>query len=189
MTALPLHMVDRDVNGNREGCGGYRAAPSWDTRFPPIEEMIAVLVPILFAASLAAGQAQACPAEPVALPAALKGWREPAAEPTLGRAFEVHGADPATVRGLAPEAVARGGMAALVPFEIRTQATYSVALSEGAWVDVVAGDKVIPSSSHRHGPACSGIHKIVDFRLHPGRYALHISAMTTPSVRVMIVRA
>jgi len=148
-----------------------------------------VLLPILFAVSLAAGQAQACPAEPAALPAAFKGWREVSATPAVGHAFDVRGADPATVRGLAPGAVARGGMAALVPFEIETQATYSVALSEGAWVDVVAGDKVIPSSSHRHGPACSGIHKIVDFRLQPGRYALHISAMQTPSVRVMIIRA
>jgi hypothetical protein len=181
-------MVDCDANENRHGCGDYRAAPSWGTRFSPIEEMIAVLLPILFAASLAAGQGQTCPAEPVALPAALKGWRELAAMPTLGHAFEVRGADPATVRGLTPDAVARGGLAALVPFEIRTQATYSVALSDGAWVDVVAGDKVMPSSSHRHGPACSGIHKIIDFRLQPGRYALHISAMTTPSVRVMITR-
>ena len=142
----------------------------------------------LLAASLAAGNPQTCPADAAPLPAALAGWRDLSARPTLGQSFEVHGADPATVRGLTPGAVARGGLAALVPFEVDAQATYSVALSEAAWVDVVAGDKVIASIGHRHGPPCSGIHKIVDFKLAPGRYALHISAMTTPSVRVMIIR-
>jgi hypothetical protein len=151
--------------------------------------MIAVLLPILFAASLAAGHPQACPADAAALPPALSGWRALSAKPTIGHAFEVHGVDPTTIHGLVPGAVARGGLAALVPFEVSADATYRIALSDGAWVAVVAGDRAIPSISRRHGPACSGIDKIVDFRLQPGRYALNLSAMTTPSMRVMITRA
>ncbi|MGN6375073.1 MAG: hypothetical protein ACTHMG_05905 [Sphingomonas sp.] len=139
---------------------------------------------------LAMAAPQSCPAagSAAALPSALRGWRDAATAPNIGRAFEVQGADPTTVRGLLPGDVAHGGTAALVPFEVDAAATYRVALSEGAWVDVVSGEAVLPSVAHRHGPACSGIHKIVDFRLPRGRYALHLSGMNAPSVRVLITR-
>src|SRR3546814_2325418 len=68
-------------------------------------------------------------------------------------------------------AVSRPGRAALVPIEIATAGTYRVALSEGAWVDMVRDGTSLPSVAHGHGPRCSGIHKIVDFKLAPGRYA------------------
>src|SRR3546814_1700941 len=85
-------------------------------------------------------------------------------------------------------AFSRPGRAALVPIEIATAGTYRVALSEGAWVDMVRDGTSLPSVAHGHGPRCSGIHKIVDFKLAPGRYALQLSAMQTPQVRVLIAR-
>src|SRR3546814_5095624 len=85
-------------------------------------------------------------------------------------------------------AVSRPCRAALVPIEIATAGTYRVALSEGAWVDMVRDGTSLPSVAHGHGPRCSGIHKIVDFKLAPGRYALQLSAMQTPQVRVLIAR-
>src|SRR3546814_15522424 len=85
-------------------------------------------------------------------------------------------------------AVSRPGRAALVPIEIATAGTYRVALSEGAWVDMVRDGTSLPSVAHGHGPRCSGIHKIVDFKLAPGRYALQLSAMQTPQVRLLISR-
>lgn len=142
-----------------------------------------------FALLLASSAPQACPPTPAALPASLKGWHEAGAAPAIGRAFQVRGADPDTVHGLKPSEVARGGTAALVPFEIDTPATYRIALSDRAWVDVVSGDRVIAASAHAHGPACSGVRKIVDFRLERGRYALHLSGMRTSDVRVLIARA
>ncbi len=148
--------------------------------------MLSLLLPLLLA--------QAAPApvvtcdQPAELPAALAGWRSPGRVPGIGKAFLVEARDPATVRGLVVTAVSRPGRAALVPIEIATAGTYRVALSEAAWVDMVRDGISLPSVAHGHGPRCSGIHKIVDFRLAPGRYALQLSAMQTPQVRVLIAR-
>lgn len=149
-----------------------------------------MLLPIaMIIAQAAPAAAQPCPATEVALPAGLAGWRETTAGPAIGKSFVVPGADPGTVHGLTDEEVARAGRAMLVPFEVEDEGTYRVALSDGAWIDVVAGPMVLPAVAHGHGPRCSGIHKIVDFRLRRGRYALHISGMKAPSVRVLIARA
>ncbi|RIA37787.1 hypothetical protein DFR49_3675 [Hephaestia caeni] len=152
--------------------------------------MLSLLLPLLLAQAAAAPASApvlACD-KPAALPAAFAGWRSPGRVPAIGKAFLVEARDPATVRGLAVTAVSRPGRAALVPIEIATAGTYRVALSEGAWVDMVQSGTPLPSVAHGHGPRCSGIHKIVDFRLAPGRYALQLSAMQTPQVRVLIAR-
>ena len=141
--------------------------------------------------------AQAAPAAPpancaavrVAMPASLAGWSETASAPTVGKAFMVAAADPATVRGLSASEAAKPGKAALVPFEVDADATYRIALSEKAWIDVVVGQNVIKSTAHVHGPACSGIIKVVDFPLKRGRYALHVTGLAASGFRVLIARA
>ena len=47
--------------------------------------------------------------------------------------------------------------------------------------------KIIGSVAHTEGPPCSGIRKIVDFTLAPGRYALQLSGATKAPTRVLIV--
>jgi len=141
--------------------------------------------------------AQAAPAAPpprcevarAAVPASLTGWGRTAVAPTIGQAFTVPAADPATIRGLRAGEATRAGGAALVPFEVGEDATYHVAISDRAWIDVAAGDALIPSSAHMHGPACSGIAKVVDFPLKRGRYALHLTGISASSVKVLIARA
>lgn len=130
-----------------------------------------------------------CETVRVAMPVSLRGWEQVGATPTIGKAFAVSAGNPATIRGLSSSDVTRSGNAALVPFEVPVDATYHVALSDRAWVDVVTGSKIIQSIGHRHGPACSGIVKVVDFPLKRGRYALHITGITTPNVKVLIERA
>ena len=122
------------------------------------------------------------------MPTSLAGWSRTVAAPTVGRAFTVPAADPATIRGLRADEATRAGGAALVPFEVTADATYHVAISDRAWIDIAAGDALVPSSAHRHGPACSGIAKVVDFPLKRGRYALHLTGISTPSVKVLIAR-
>jgi hypothetical protein len=141
-----------------------------------------MLLPI--AVLLATAVPQDCP-----LPATLKGWSDVAERPVIGHAFDVRGADPSNVRGLTPAEIARGGMAALVPFEVDRDGTYRVAIGDKAWIDVLNDNQPVPAVGHAHGTACSGIHKIVDFRLRRGRYALHLSGMIKPTVRMMIARA
>jgi hypothetical protein len=41
------------------------------------------------------------------------------------------------------------------------------------------------SSAHGHGPDCTGIRKMVDFALTPGRYTVQISANAAPQITVM----
>ena len=65
-----------------------------------------------------------------------------------------------------------GGLAALT---ITRAGTYRVALGSAAWVDLVAAGKVVQSVAHGHGPACTGIRKIVEFRLPRGRYTIVVS--------------
>jgi hypothetical protein len=72
--------------------------------------------------------------------------------------------------------------AGLFTLTIETAGTYSIALSQGAWIDVApAGGKPLSSIAHSHGPACSTVHKVVDFALQPGAYVVQVSgAQSTP---------
>lgn len=78
-----------------------------------------------------------------------------------------------------------GGLAGL---EITAPGLYRVALGSAAWIDIVGKDAPIASSAHGHGPACSGIRKIVDFKLEPGRYTLQLANAAAPRIAVMVVR-
>ncbi len=48
--------------------------------------------------------------------------------------------------------------------------------------------KSLSSVAHAHGPDCTGVRKMVDFRLSPGAYILQLSGATEASLPVMIVR-
>ena len=147
-----------------------------------------IALALFFAQAGPAAPAPQCDAGRVAMPASLVGWSDTGTPGAIGKAFTVAGADPTTIRGLRVGEVSRAGNAALVPFEVTSDATYRVALSDKAWVDVVTGNRVVKSVAHGHGPACSGIAKVVDFPLKRGRYALHLTGITAPSVRVLIAR-
>ncbi len=56
----------------------------------------------------------------------------------------------------------------------------------GAWIDVVRDGKPLESIAHGHGPACSGIRKIVDFALQPGRYLVSIDGNEAPEVSILV---
>jgi len=81
--------------------------------------------------------------------------------------------------------VSHGGLFA---FDVTQAGTYRVALGAGAWIDVLDGGKAVVSTSHGHGPDCSGIRKMVDFPLQPGRYVLQIGGNGTPDLSVMVAR-
>lgn len=80
------------------------------------------------------------------------------------------------------------GKGAVASFTIREAGTYQIGLSNGAWIDVVRGGKALASSSHGHGPACTGLRKMVSFALTPGTYVLQLASMPAAETRVMVVR-
>lgn len=76
----------------------------------------------------------------------------------------------------------------LFVFRVAKPGIYRVALGSKAWVDILDRKNVVASSSHGHGPACSGIRKIVDFSLKPGRYTLQIAGSAAPELALMVAQ-
>lgn len=144
-----------------------------------------------------------CPTPAAALPAGLAAWKTglSLAAATdrsslartrlkLGTRSEVMLAATDTVRYLhAPtkpaEPASQGGM---LGFTIARAGIYRIALGTGAWIDVVRGRTALESVAHEHGPACSGIRKLVDFKLTPGRYIVQIEGSKDPATPVLITR-
>jgi len=148
-------------------------------------------------------QAPSTCAVPAELPAPLASWRNPAAfkgatdrkgaarsvlepgktvtmalSPTPKVAYPVRPAKPGG-------SVSFGGLAG---FTVREAGTWRVALGSGAWVDVVKDGKAAPSVAHGHGPDCSGIRKMVDYDLKPGRYTLQIAANGEDRLTLLVTR-
>ena len=163
----------------------------------PIERALRLgvaLAPALLAAP-AVGWAQeerpVCTGAPSPLPPAYAAWAAksdlnaagaaadlPKAELVPGKAIAAHLMPTKQVAYVVqPEkpggSVSKGGM-----FEVTISAAgvYRFASGSGAWIDVLKDGKILESVNHMGGPACTGIRKMVDFPLEPGRYVLQISA-------------
>jgi hypothetical protein len=153
----------------------------------------------------AAGQQQgaAC-AAPGALPAPLAGWAAPhaalkaAAKPsatkeallTAGKAVDATLLPTPSVKySVAPGkpggTVSFGGLFA---FDAPEAGTYRVAINNRSWIDVIEDGAAVQSAAHGHGPDCSGITKMVDYSLKPGRHILQIAANGEPALSIMVAR-
>ncbi|MGL4314058.1 MAG: hypothetical protein ACRCSO_08715 [Sphingomonas sp.] len=139
-----------------------------------------VLLPLLLMLDPAS---QACPT-PAAPPPGFADWAMPGNRPGIGQRFDVAGA--LAVVGETAEERARGGRAAVIEIEVPRAGSYGVALSDGAWIDMVRNGKPLAATGHDHGPPCSGIRKIVRFTLVPGRYQLRLSGIMASSIGVMV---
>lgn len=165
---------------------------------------------LLFAPMLVAAQAapmehapETCPTPSAPLPADLAAWktgpslaaatdRATIARTRLkvGRRTELMLAPSDTVRypftpSKPGEPTSLGGMAS---FSIARAGTYRVLLGTPAWIDVVKGRTAQTSVAHAHGASCSGIAKMVDFKLAPGRYTLQIAGSKAAAAPVLITR-
>lgn len=165
--------------------------------------LAATLMPGVALAAEPAKQTPVCPATP-ALPPELADW----ARTVPGKTFYAYGepreADFPTLGAARtelplhkfeslrywitperkPDPFKYGG---LVPIEVKKAGRLIVALDAGAWIDLVRDAKFVKSAAHGHGPACSGIRKMVEFDVVPGRYVLQISSAPAASVRAMAV--
>lgn len=143
-----------------------------------------------------------CATMRVAIPPEFAGWSEripvtaggaPRTAPvlTVGRATDLtllatEEFTPVVQPGKMADVHTSGGIAM---FQVTHAGTYRVALGSGAWIEVIQARKSLTSTAHGHGPMCTGIRKIVDFRLKPGRYVLQLSGSPTPVIPVLIVHA
>jgi hypothetical protein len=83
--------------------------------------------------------------------------------------------------------VSRSGMFSV---HIAETGTYYIALSGPPWIDVVkAGASTkLDSAGNTQGPHCSGIRKIVDFRMEAGDYVIQIAGAPAPEINILIGR-
>lgn len=161
----------------------------------------------MFNALLAAMLLQAAGAAPDACtavappPAEMSGWASPrpldagrtaerATMLTPGVAISARLPSTRDVRyAVRPEkpggSVSYGGVFA---FTVATPGRYRVALGSGAWIDVLANGKPTTSVAHGHGPACTGIRKMVDFDLTAGRYVLQVAGNGTADLPLMVAK-
>lgn len=93
---------------------------------------------------------------------------------------------PAVTPARIAEPGSSGGMAL---FQVTRPGTYRVALGGPAWIDVVRAGRSLPAAAHGHGPSCTGIRKMVDFKLSPGRYILQLTGASAVTLPVMIAHA
>lgn len=133
----------------------------------------AVLLATLLAAT---AEPAACPAPADLSATPLAAWTQ-----TDGAA------DAAIVPGQ-PVTLAMADGAATRTLTIAAAGRYGVAADGRVWIDLVADGKPLTSVEHGHGPACSGIRKIVWFDLTPGTYDVTLSKAATDRVRVLVVQ-
>lgn len=83
-----------------------------------------------------------------------------------------------------------GAHAGLALIDIPAAGRYRVSLDSETWIDVVAGDHLVPSRDFRGQRGCNAPHKVVEFDLpRAGRYTLQLSMSTNPSVRATVTHA
>jgi hypothetical protein len=91
-------------------------------------------------------------------------------------AVETPDADP-------PQNAHKGMLALHVP----APGNYWIALSQGLWIDVVAGGAIVQSIDHGPGPHCASVRKAVAFALNTGDAFIQLSDNNGPNVDLMVV--
>jgi len=148
-----------------------------------------------------APSARAAPDSPVctapgALPPELAAWAVPgtrvaSGKLTLGVAAQVTLLPtPAVTFALPPQKPGTpDSFGATLPFDVAQRGIYRVVLGARAWIDLVGPDgTAVASVAHSMGPVCTGIRKMVDFALEPGRYRVQLSGNDRPEITVMVIR-
>ncbi len=147
---------------------------------------------------------ESCPAGTPSLPPALAGWaaRTPvtaaasSAVPapailSVGKGVDatLRPADGVAYASAPGRPAGPGGRAGLLALQVGEPGTYAVGLSSVAWIDVVdARGAAVASTAHGHGPPCSGMRKVVDFPLAPGRYVIQLTTGGDPVVGIIAFR-
>jgi hypothetical protein len=123
---------------------------------------------------------------PETLPAAATPATQP--EILLGHAYMAQLKPTASVSyAVQPKKTTDGTFGGLLMLTIDKAAVYTIALDQAAWIDVVRDGKGLKPSGHGHGPDCTTIRKMADFKLDPGHYTLQISNAPKDTVLIGVV--
>jgi hypothetical protein len=127
---------------------------------------------------------------PSPLPAARSEADLPRAALQVGKAVQASFAPVAEVKYRVPPEKADGPATygGLYALTITEQGVYRIAASAAPWMDVFAGTTPTKSGRFGHGPACTGIGKMVEFPLQPGTYLVQFSESLTPTTEILVVK-
>ena len=67
--------------------------------------------------------------------------------------------------------------------------TYSISLSDAAWVDVVEDDQFLKAKAHSGVQGCEGIRKVLQFELKGDPLVIQISGAPTPRLNLAVLPA
>ena len=67
--------------------------------------------------------------------------------------------------------------------------TYSISLSDAAWVDVVENDQFLKAKAHSGVQGCEGIRKVLQFELKGDPLVIQISGAPTPRLNLAVLPA
>ena len=81
-----------------------------------------------------------------------------------------------------------GSFGGMLSLDVREAGTYQVALSAGAWLDMVEDGAAVASTAHDHGTECPGLRKRVSFPLKPGRHVIQLSGSKEDTIQVLVSR-
>lgn len=131
------------------------------------------------------GWMQAAESEKVASGATLAAPPDDKAiELTLQPAAEVAFPIKPTSTPKAGDAKTFGGF---VGFEGNSETAHlQVTLSGPSWVDVVQNGKALEATGHTGSKDCEGIRKSVRFEVAPGPYAIQVSGVPKPAIRITV---
>lgn len=144
----------------------------------------------------------ACMNVRAAIPAGLSGWSQQTpvtagtkngdgATMTLGQAANIalHRGSTLSLLPAPAKAPASDSFGGTLALSVTQSGTYRVALGGSAWIDILRDGKPITSTAHDHGPKCTGIAKIVDFKLDPGTYVIQLSGAKLNTIAALVVKA
>ena len=147
------------------------------------------MIPMLFVLATAvahAGQPTCIRMQPVA---GFEGWGHPmGSTPAIGHeaTLALKPAKQVDFKPALARAAKQGTFGGFFPLDVAKAGHYRIALSAGAWLDLVQKSERLKLGGHGHAPACSGIAKIVEYDLRPGRYWLQLSGAKAATIGVMV---
>lgn len=124
------------------------------------------------------------------LPAEWAGWKTPEAAagaitPGVRTAMPLAAVETVTLVAQPAKPPVTGMYAGVVTLDVAKAGRVRIALDQGAWIDLVKDGAILTSVAHGHGPKCSGIRKIVQFDVTPGRYSIQIVNAPKAEIAVM----
>jgi hypothetical protein len=150
----------------------------------------------LAAMALATGDQSVADGNCQPLPAELSAWNQSASPVSGGMLVSV--GKSAMVRLEPTETVVfvkppernpdKQSFSGTLKISIAKEGLYRLIADRPVWLDVVAKTGIKTSISHQHGPRCSDIHKMVDYKLANEIYNIQISGSTISNVKIMMIR-